>query len=84
MTRADRSRPLFEVLWNLRGLALFLVGPAVGVALGAAIFGLPQPLEIAAVVMFAFSLGVLAILGRAEWRTVRLRDTGRPPGGARR
>ena len=62
-----RSR-LVAVVWNLRGLVLLLVGPAVGVFLGAAIFGLPSNLEIIAGVMFVFGFGLCAGLFRAEWR----------------
>ena len=56
------------VAWNLRGLMLLLVGPAVGVFLGAVIFGLPADLQIAAGVMFVFGFGLCAGLFRAEWR----------------
>lgn len=56
------------MLWNLRGMALLVIGPAMSVGLGAAIFGLPRHLQIAAVGMFVFGLGLCAILARAEWR----------------
>lgn len=49
-------------------MALLVIGPAVGTCLGAAIFGLPRSLQIAAVGMFVFNLGLCAILARAEWR----------------
>lgn len=49
-------------------MALLVIGPAVGVGLNAAIFGLPRNLQIAAIGMFVFSLGLCAILARAEWR----------------
>ena len=64
------SRRALAVLWNLRGLALFLIGPAAGVGLGAAIFGLPRDLQIVAAVMFVFSLGLFGVLVRGEWRRV--------------
>lgn len=49
-------------------MGLLLIGPAAGLGLGAGIFGLPHDLQIAAGGMFMFSLGLCAILGRAEWR----------------
>lgn len=49
-------------------MALLVIGPAAGVGLVAFIFGLPRNLQIAAVGMFVFSLGLCAILARAEWR----------------
>ena len=66
------------MIWNLRGLVLLLVGPAVGVFLGAAIFGLPQNLQIAAAVMFVFGFGLCAGLFRAEWHRLG-RLARRPP-----
>lgn len=68
LTHPGRYARLGAVLWNLRGMALLVIGPAVGVGLGAAIFGLPRNLQIAAVGMFMFSLGLGGILARAEWR----------------
>ncbi len=68
MTAADRRRLACQALWNLRAMGLFLVGPVVGVWLGAAIFGMPRTLQLAAGVMFLFSLGVCALLVRGEWR----------------
>lgn len=68
MSTADRRRLAFQVLWNLRGLGLFLIGPALGVGLGAAIFGMPGTLQVSAAVMFVFSLGMYATLVRGEWR----------------
>lgn len=56
------------MLWSLRGLVLFLVGPVIGVGLVAAIFGLPQGLQLLAGIMFLFSLAILALLVRGEWR----------------
>ena len=68
MSAADRRRLTLQVLWNLRALGLFLIGPIVGVWAGAAIFGMPRILQIVACVMFLFSLGMYAILVRGEWR----------------
>ena len=67
LSPADR-RQLLQVLWNLRGLGLFLIGPVIGVWAVAAIFGLPQNLQIMAGIMFVFSLGIYAMLVRGEWR----------------
>jgi hypothetical protein len=67
LTHSDRYARLGAVLWSLRGMALMVIGPAVSVGLGAAVFGLPRNLQIAAVGMFMFSLGLCAILARAEW-----------------
>ena len=72
MSAANRRR-LLQVLWNLRALGLFLIGPVVGVGAGAAIFGMPVPLQVAAAVTFVFSLALYASLVRSEWR--------RSPGG---
>lgn len=49
-------------------MALLVIGPAVGIGLNAAIFGMPRNLQIVALGMFVFSLGLCAILARAEWR----------------
>ncbi len=68
MSTADRRTLALQVLWNLRALSLFLIGPVIGVLLGAAIFGMPRNLYIAAAVMFLFSLGMYALLARGEWR----------------
>ena len=68
MSGAARRRLALQVLWNLRALGLFLVGPVIGVWAGAAIFGMPRTLQIAACVMFLFSLGMYAALVRGEWR----------------
>ena len=65
---ADDRRQARQVLWNLRGLVLFLVGPVIGVCLVAAIFGLPEGLQVLAGIMFLFSLGMLGLLFRGEWR----------------
>ncbi len=68
MSAADRRRLTLQVLWNLRALSLFLIGPVIGVWANAAIFGMPRILQIAACVMFLFSLGIYAVLVRDEWR----------------
>lgn len=68
MTTAEGLDRALRVVWNLRGLLLLLVGPAVGVFLGAAIFGLPANLQIAAGVMFVFGFGLCGRLFRDEWR----------------
>lgn len=73
MSDGHRLRRVLVVLRNLRGPALFVLGPAVGVCLAATIFGLPRNLQLAAVVMFGFSLGLYGILARAEWREVARR-----------
>lgn len=65
---SDRRRRVRRVLWNLRGLALFLIGPVAGILLADAIFGLPRNLLIAAAVMFGFSLLTFGLLIRGEWR----------------
>lgn len=68
MSATDRWRLAGQVLWNLRGLGLFLIGPVIGVGLGAAIFGMPLPLVGAAAMVFLVSLGMYAMLVRGEWR----------------
>ncbi len=68
MSAANRRQLALQVLWNVRALGLFLIGPVVGVCIGAAIFGLPRPLQIAAGVMFVFSVAMYATLVRGEWR----------------
>ncbi|MDT7951351.1 MAG: hypothetical protein RQ966_07585 [Acetobacteraceae bacterium] len=68
--RSAPYRQALEVAWNLRALGLFLLGPAVGLGLGIAIFGMPRQLQIVAGVMFLFSLGMFASLARGEWRRV--------------
>ncbi len=70
MSAADRRRRLIQVLWNLRGLGLFLIGPVVGVWTVAATFGMPPGLQIAAALMFLFSVGIYAVLARGEWRRI--------------
>lgn len=66
-----------QVAWNLRGLALFLIGPVVGVALGGAIFGMPTDLVWAAAIAFLISLSMFGLLARGEWRRLVARP-GRP------
>ena len=66
-----------RAVWNLRALALFLLGPVVGVILGAVVFGMPEALVRVAAGMFLFSLAMLAILVRGERR--RLMRPRRPP-----
>ena len=68
MNAPFRRRLAWQVLWNLRGLGLFLIGPAAGVGLGAAIFGMPPALLLAAGLVFAVSLAMYATLVQAEWR----------------
>ncbi len=70
---------MVRALWNLRGLGLFLLGPVVGVMLGAKVFGMPEALIHVAAVMFLFSLGIFAILVRAERRQLILQLRRRPP-----
>ena len=65
-----------RAVWNLRALGLFLIGPVTGVALGAAVFGMPGALIRLAAVMFLFSLGMFAMLVRGERR--RLVSARRP------
>ena len=67
MNASDR-RLVFQALWNLRALSLFLIGPVIGVWLGAGIFGMPHTLQISAAIMFLFSLGIYTMLVRGEWR----------------
>ncbi len=69
--------PILRALWNLRALGLFLLGPVVGVTLGAEVFGMPGALIRVAAVMFLLSLGMFAVLVRGEWR--RLMPPRRPP-----
>ena len=75
----DRRRLTGQVLWNLRGLALFLIGPAAGVGLGDAIFGLPTGLAWAAAFMFLVSLSLFGLLARGEWRRLAAPPVS-PPG----
>ncbi len=57
-----------RVVWNLRVLALFLLGPVAGVIMSAAIFGLPDDLRWAAGVALLISLSLFGMLARGEWR----------------
>ena len=66
VTMQDRWTRALLALWNLRALALFLIGPVVGVWLGAAIFGMPRSLQITASFVFLFSLALFAVLIRGE------------------
>ncbi|WP_428394526.1 hypothetical protein [Lichenicoccus sp.] len=70
-----RSTRALRVLWNLRLLGLFLIGPVVGVLLGGVIFGLPDDLRWAAVIAFLVSLSLFGMLAKGEWR--RLSRSGR-------
>ena len=64
----DRRRLAAQVLWNLRGLGLFLIGPVLGVGLVGAIFGMPGNLVWAAAIAFLISLSLFGVLARSEWR----------------
>lgn len=68
MSTSNRWRLALQVLWNLRALGLFLIGPVIGVWAGAAIFGMPRGLQIVACAMFLVSLGMFSMLLRGEWR----------------
>jgi uncharacterized membrane protein len=63
-------RTALLVVWNLRVLGLFLIGPAVGIAVGGIIFGLPVDIRWMAVAMFLLSLSLFGVLARGEWRRV--------------
>ena len=67
ISASDRRRVL-RLLWNLRGLGLFLIGPAIGVWAAASIFGMPRGLQALAGLTFLFSLGIMGLLVRGEWR----------------
>ena len=77
MSAGALSAPTLQALWNLRAFGLFLLGPAVGLALGAEIFGMPASLIPIAAAMSLFSLGLFAVLVRGERR--RLVAPRRPP-----
>ncbi len=64
----ERRVLAMQAAWNLRALALFLLGPVIGVWLGAAIFGMPRNLQIAAAVVFLFSVAMFVMLIRGEWK----------------
>jgi uncharacterized membrane protein YfcA len=68
MTPPERRVLAMQAAWNLRALALFLIGPVIGVWLGAAIFGMPRNLQIAAAVAFLFSVAMFVMLIRGEWK----------------
>ena len=72
-----RGRRTLLVIWNLRVLGLFLVGPLVGGALGGVIFGMPEDQRWAAAVAFAISLSLFGILAKNQWHRLS-RDAGRP------
>ena len=57
-----------RVAWNLRMLALFLIGPVAGVIMSGAIFGLPDGLRWAAGGALLISLSLFGMLARGEWR----------------
>ena len=63
-------RPMLQALWNLRALALFLLGPMLGIALVEAIFGMPPGLYLLAAGMFVVSLATLLALVNAERRRI--------------
>ncbi len=68
MSATARLRLAFQALWNVRVLGLFLIGPVVGIGIGAATFGLSPTLQRAAFVMFLLPLGLYAMLARGEWQ----------------
>jgi hypothetical protein len=65
-----RTHPMLQAFWNLRMLALFLLGPILGVGLVGAIFGLPPGLYLLAGAMFLFSLAMLLSLVVTERRRI--------------
>lgn len=68
------ARELSRAIWNMRLLGLFLVGPAMGLALVSVTFGLSAGLLRLAAAMACLSLGLLGWLVRAEYvRLARLR-----------
>lgn len=79
MTGGEPRGATLQAMWNLRALALFLLGPVVGVALGAEVFGMPVGLIRVAGVMFLVSVALLGLLVRGEQR--RLVRSRRPPAG---
>jgi hypothetical protein len=66
------ARPHYtlQALWNLRLLALLLLGPALGTSLVGTIFGMPPTLYLLAGAMFLFSLATLSSLIAAERRRI--------------
>ena len=75
MTRLAPLRRAGRVAWNLRVLAVFLLGPVAGVIMSAAIFGLSDDLRWAAGVALLISLSLFGMLARGEWRRLA-RDRG--------
>ena len=60
-------RLALTALWNLRMLALFLVGPVIGVLLGGWTFTMPVALRWGGLGMFTLALALLGILVRDEY-----------------
>ncbi len=75
----DRRKLAVQVAWNLRGLALFLIGPVVGFGLGGVIFGMPVNLVWAAAAVFLISLSMFGLLVRGEWRRLAAQPGGSGP-----
>jgi hypothetical protein len=61
---------MLQAFWNLRMLALFLLGPILGVGLVGIIFGLPPGLYLLAGAVFLLSLGMLFSLVVTERRRI--------------
>ena len=72
MTTPNASQGRFgralRVVWNLRALGIFLIGPVVGVFLVGMIFGMPRDLRWAAAAGFLLSLCLFGMLAKGEWR----------------
>jgi hypothetical protein len=68
---APSDRPLLQALRNQRLAALCLAGPALGVLLVDAIFGLPRALLLMALGMVGFTAILFGILLQGEYRAVR-------------
>ena len=64
----QRATRALQVIWNLRLLGLFLIGPVVGILLGGVIFGLPDDLRWAAAGGLLISLSLFGMLAKGEWR----------------
>lgn len=64
------SRPTLQALWNLRLLALFLLGPMLGIVLVETVFGMPPGLYLLGAAMFLFSSSTLLVLVKAERRRI--------------
>ena len=77
MSGGERTGPTLQAVWNLRALGIFLLGPVVGMILGAGVFGMPATLIRIAGIMFLFSLAMFAVLVREARR--RLVPPRRPP-----